>query len=85
MADKNHGKEIAFAETLEEETKNAIEKTFLKYGVSYLIKVDKVHDRKKGLFESHKKYSFYINRYQEEEAKAAMLAAQIDDKNIVYL
>lgn len=85
MADKNHGKEVAFVETLDEETKNAIEKTFLKYGVSYLIKVDKVHSKGKGLFESQKKFSFYINRYQEEEAKAAMLAAQIDDNKIVYL
>lgn len=85
MADKNHGREIAFVETYEEDIKNAIEKTLLKHGVSYLIKVDKVHHMKKGIFDSRKKFSFYINRYQEEEAKAAMLAANLEDKGIVYL
>ena len=34
MAEKNNGREIAFVETYEEEIKNAIEKTFLKHGVS---------------------------------------------------
>ena len=66
MAEKNNGREIAFVETYEEEIKNAIEKTFLKHGVSYLIKVDKVRNRKKGLFESQKKFSFYINRMPEK-------------------
>ena len=46
MAEKNNGREIAFVETYEEEIKNAIEKTFLKHGVSYLIKVDKVTGRR---------------------------------------
>lgn len=85
MAEKNHGREIAFVETYEEELKSAIEKTFLKHGVSYLIKVDKVRDKKKGLFESKKKFAFYINRYQEDEAKAAMQEANLEDKDIVYL
>ena len=69
----------------DEEIKNAIEKTFLKHGVSYLIKVDKVRNRKKGLFESQKKFSFYINRYQEDEAKAAMEDTNLKDEDVVYL
>lgn len=85
MAEKIHGREIAFVETYDEETKNAIEKNFLKHGVSYLIKVDKVRNMKKGLFESKKKFSFYINRLQEEEARAAMLEKNLDDKDIDYL
>ena len=85
MAEKNNGREIAFVETYEEEIKNAIEKTFLKHGVSYLSKVDKVRNRKKGLFESQKKFSFYINRYQEDEAKAAMEDTNLKDEGVVYL
>ena len=77
MAEKNNGREIAFVETYE--------KTFLKHGVSYLIKVDKVRNRKKGLFESQKKFSFYINRYQEDEAKAAMEDTNLKDEDVVYL
>ena len=85
MAEKNNGREIAFVETYEEEIKSAIEKTFLKHGVSYLIKVDKVRKRKKGLFESQKKFSFYINRYQEDEARAAMEDTNLEEKDVVYL
>lgn len=85
MAEKNNGREIAFVETYEEEIKSAIEKTFLKHGVSYLIKVDKVRNRKKGLFESQKKFCFYINRYQEDEARAAMEDTNLEDKDVVYL
>ena len=85
MAEKNHGREIAFVETYEEELKSAIEKTFLKHGVSYLIKVDKVRDKKKGLFESKKKFAFYINRYQQDEAKAAMLEKNMDEDKVIYL
>lgn len=64
----------------EEEIKNAIEKTFLKHGVSYLIKVGKVRNRKKGLFESQKKFSFYINRYQEDEAKPPWKILNLKEK-----
>ena len=85
MTEKNHGREIAFVETYDEAIKSTIEKAFLNHGVSYLIKVDKVRDVKKGLFESRKKFSFYINRYQEDEAKAAMQEANLEDKDIVYL
>ena len=53
--------------------------------MEYLIKVDKVRNRKKGLFESQKKFSFYINRYQEDEAKAAMEDTNLKDEDVVYL
>ena len=78
MAEKKHGREIAFVETYDEAVKGAIEKAFLRHSVSYLIKVDKVRDVKKGLFESKKKYSFHISRFQEDEAKTAM-----SDQNLV--
>ena len=42
MAEKNQGREVAFAETYDEKVKKTIEKAFLNQGVSYLIKVDKV-------------------------------------------
>lgn len=85
MTEKNHGREIAFVETYDEGMKGTIEKAFLNHGVSYLIKVDKVRDVKKGLFESRKKFSFYINRYQEEEARAAMQDKNMDEDKVVYL
>ena len=72
MAEKKHGSDIAFVETYDETIKGSIEKAFLQHGVSYLIKVDKVRHMKKGVFESKKKYSFFINRFQEEEAKIAI-------------
>lgn len=85
MAEKKHGREIAFVETYDETIKGAIEKAFLRHGVSYLIKVDKVHDVKKGLFESKKKYSFHISRFQEDEAKAVMAKNNLDQDSITYL
>lgn len=85
MTEKIRGREIAFVETYDEEIKGIIEKAFLNHGVSYLIKVDKVRDVKKGLFESRKKFSFYINRYQEEEARAAMQEKNMDEDKVVYL
>lgn len=85
MTEKKQEREIAFVETYDEAAKNTIEKAFLKHGVSYLIKVDKVRNRKKGLFESHLKYAFYINRFQEEEAKIAMQEKALPEESIVYL
>ena len=83
MTAKKQEREIAFVETYDEDEKAAIEKAFLKHGVSYLIKVDKVRDVKKWLFESRKKFSFQINRFQEEEAKAALeeINSEQDDNN----
>ena len=83
MTAKKQEREIAFVETYDEDEKAEIEKAFLKHGVSYLIKVDKVRDVKKGLFESRKKFSFQINRFQEEEAKAALeeINSEQDDNN----
>lgn len=85
MTEKNHGREIAFVETYDEGIKGIIEKAFLNHGVSYLIKVDKVRDMKKGLFESKKKFSFYINRYQQDEAREAMQGKCMDEDKIMYL
>lgn len=72
MTEKKRGREIVFVETYDEDMKGTVEKTLLKHGISYLIKVDKVREVKRGRLESRKKFSFYINRYQEEEARAAM-------------
>lgn len=85
MAEKKQGREIAFVETYDETVKKTIEKAFLKHGISYLIKVDKVRDMKKGRFESKMKYSFHINRFQEDEAKAAMNEKNLDNNSIIYL
>lgn len=85
MAGKIQGREVAFVETYDETVKKTIEKTFLKHGISYLIKVDKVRDVKKGRFECRMKYSFFINRFQAEDARAAITEKELDANNVVYL
>ncbi|MDE7322341.1 MAG: hypothetical protein K2N73_06335 [Lachnospiraceae bacterium] len=85
MAGKVQGREAAFVETYDEAVKKTIEKTFLKHGISYLIKVDKVRDMKKGRFECRVKYAFYINRFQTDEAKAAITEEDLDENSVVYL
>jgi hypothetical protein len=85
MTEKKLGREVAFVETYNESTKKIIEKAFLKQGVSYLIKVDKVREMKKGHFECRMKYSFYINRLQTEEAQNAMALQDLDENSINYL
>ena len=34
---------------------------------------------------ARRKFSFYINRYQEDEAKAAMEDTNLKDEDVVYL
>ena len=85
MAEKRQGREIAFAETYDEAAKKTIEKAFLKQGISYLIKVDKVREMKKGHFDSRMKYSFHINKLQTEEAKAALAVQELDEISVHYL
>ena len=85
MTERNQGREIAFVETLDENIKGTIEKAFLKQGVSYLIKIDKIRRVKRGVFEAKKKYSFYINKYQEDEARAAMAGVTLDEDKVEYL
>ncbi len=85
MAEKRQGRETAFAETFDETVKKTIEKAFLKQGISYLIKVDKVREMKKGHFESRLRYSFQINRLQTEEAKAALAMQDLGEDKIHYL
>ncbi|MDE6621258.1 MAG: hypothetical protein K2K74_12380 [Lachnospiraceae bacterium] len=85
MTEKRRGREIAFAETYEEAVKKTIEKAFLKQGISYLIKVDKVREMKKGHFESKMKYSFHINMLQTEKAKAALAVQNLDEGSVHYM
>jgi hypothetical protein len=44
-----------------------------------------VRDVKKGHFESRTKYSFRINRFQKEEARAAIEEKALDGKNIIFI
>ena len=69
----------------EETAKKTIEKAFLKHGVSYLIKVDKVREMKIGHFECKVKYSFYVNRFQREDAKVAIGEEHLDESTIIML
>lgn len=85
MTEKNHVREVAFVETTDEAVRGNIEKAFLNNGISYLIKVDKIRNVKRGLFESQKKYAFYINRFQQEQAKVAMAERNLETEDIVYL
>ena len=51
MTEKRQGREAAFAETYDEAVKRTIEKAFLKQGISYLIKVDKVREMNRRYWE----------------------------------
>jgi hypothetical protein len=77
--------EKPFVETYDEKVKKIIEKTFLEHDISYLIKVDRVRDVKKGFFEARTKYSFRINRFQVEEARAAIEEKALDSENIIFI
>jgi hypothetical protein len=77
--------EKPFVETYDETVKKAIEKTFLEHDISFLIKIDKVRDVKKGLFEAKTKYSFRVNRFQVEEARAAIEEKTLDNENIIFM
>ena len=81
----SHEGVIARTILFDETVKKTIEKAFLKQGISYLIKVDKVREMKKGHFESRLRYSFQINRLQTEEAKAALAMQDLGEDKIHYL
>ena len=78
-------REIAFVATYDPAVKSTIEKAFLKHRISYLIKMDKIKKYEKGRFETKIKYLFRINRYQEDEARAALSEKELSEESITYL
>ncbi|MCD8039434.1 MAG: hypothetical protein LUE96_10185 [Lachnospiraceae bacterium] len=85
MAVKVQEREIAFVSTYDEDAKGAIEKAVLRHGVSYLIKMDKAKKYGKGHFETKTRYVFQINRFQEDEARAALAEKQLSEDSVKYL
>lgn len=85
MAVRIQEREIAFVETYDENVKGTIEKAFLRHGVSYLIKIEKIKKYEKGHFDTKMKYLFQINRFQEDEAKAALAEKELSDERVTYL
>lgn len=85
MTEKMQGREIAFVETYDEEVKKIIERTFLMHNVSYLIKVDKLANRKKEHLGSKMKYTFQINKYQQDEARAAIEEKTLEENSFKFL
>lgn len=85
MPIKVREREIAFVATYDTAVKSTIEKAFLKHRVSYLIKMDKIKKYEKGRFETKIKYLFRINRYQEDEARAALSEKELSEESITYL
>jgi hypothetical protein len=77
--------EKPFVETYDEAVKKAVEKTFLEHDISFLIKVDKVRSMGKGLFEAKTKYSFRVNKFQLEEARAAIEEKALDNDNLTII
>ena len=78
-------REIAFVATYDTAVKSTIEKAFLKHRISYLIIMDKIKKYEKGRFETKIKYLFRINRYQEDEARAALSEKELSEESITYL
>lgn len=85
MAERIQGREIALVATCDESVKKSIEKAFLAHGVSYLIKVGKVRERKNGRYGCRMRYSFYVNRFQTDEARAAVAERALDEDSFTYL
>lgn len=85
MTEKKQGREIAFIETYEEEVKKTIERAFLTHNVSYLIKVEKMANRKKEHLGSKMKYTFQINKYQQDEAKTAIEEKDLEEDSFKFL
>lgn len=85
MTVKVQGREIAFIATYDETVKGMIEKAFLRNGVSYLIKMEKSKRYEKGRFETRMKYLFRINRFQEDEARAALSEKELSEESVTYL
>jgi hypothetical protein len=77
--------EKPFVETYDETVKKAVEKAFLEHDISFLIKVDKVRGMGKGLFEAKTKYSFRVNKFQLEEARAAIEEKALDNDNLTII
>lgn len=78
-------REIAFVATYDETAKGTIEKAFLRNGVSYLIKMEKIKKYEKGHFETRMKYLFHINRFQKDEARVALSEKQLSEESVTYL
>ncbi|MBD5451596.1 MAG: hypothetical protein HDR25_03035 [Lachnospiraceae bacterium] len=85
MMVKVQGREIAFIATYDETVKGTIEKAFLRNGVSYLIKMEKIKRYEKGRFATKIKYLFRINRFQEDEARAALSEKELSEESVTYL
>lgn len=85
MALRVKGREIAFILTYDEAVKGTIEKAFLRNGVSYLIKMEKTKKYEKGRFATRMRYLFRINRFQEDEARAALSGKTFSEESVTYL
>ena len=85
MAFKVNGREISFVSTYDEAAKGTIEKAFLRNGVSYLIKMEKTKKYENGRFATRMKYLFRINRFQEDEARAALSGKDFSEEIVTYL
>lgn len=85
MPVKVREREISFVATYDTAVKGTIEKAFLRHRISYLIKVEKMKKYEKGRFETKIKYLFRINRYQEEEARAALSEKELSEESVTYL
>lgn len=78
-------REIAFVATYDTAVKGTIEKAFLRHRISYLIKMEKIKKYEKGRFETKVKYLFRINRFQEDEARAALSEKVLSEESVTYL
>ena len=56
-----------------------------RHRVSYLIKTEKLRKYEKGRFETKIKYLFRINRFQEDEARAALSEKELSEESVTYL
>lgn len=85
MALRVNRREISFVSTYDEAAKGMIEKAFLRNGVSYLIKMEKIKKYENGHFATRIKYLFRINKFQADEARAALSGKVFSEESVTYL
>ena len=78
-------RDIALVETCDGIAKEEIGRLFSRNGISYLIKTNKIREVRRGRFMTQNKYSFIINRFQEDEAREVLENKYMLQNELAYM
>ena len=85
MAGMIRKRDIALVETCDGIAKEEIGRLFSRNGISYLIKTNKIREVRRGRFMTQNKYSFIINRFQEDEAREVLENKYMLQNELAYM